>query len=154
MAGTALLLVFSVGCGANEYRADAAFRLRANRICRALDRQTRALDPNLPTRAEFHALIGYTRAAGVKFARLHPPAADERLYRDFVTRWNRIAAFQSAHEAKEWAYMQRFSMGHLSPAVLRRIQRFYRDLTQDARIMRADVRRLRLQACIRMGSPR
>ena len=80
MLGCCAIALLASGCGSGHSSA-AAFRTRADAICRELGLQT---GPAVSTKAALSWHIRHAEAGIGRLARLHPPSGDERSYRDLV----------------------------------------------------------------------
>jgi hypothetical protein len=85
-----VLCLASCACGASHV-SEAAFRAKANAICRTLNRRVSSLGP-ATTRSFERRLANIDLGIG-ELSRLKPPRQDRATYADFLSRLRRLLAF-------------------------------------------------------------
>ena len=152
-----LFALMCVSCGDTRL-SEAAFRAKANAICRQMNR--RASAGGLTTRAP-HSRIATIDTGIAQLAKLKPPARDAVRYGVLLGRLQRLLAFAKArapqvallYKQQEKAMPRRASdydarIGvHRFEQLARRITALTRPAARDVRIAGADARALHLPAC-------
>lgn len=134
--GCCTILLLASGCGGSR-SSPAAFRARADSICRELGLQNGSL---VSTKAGLDRHLREAEAGIDRLARLRPPSGDERSYRDLIATLRRTmslarTSFVALIETKQPSRRQ--------------IERLGRPLGRDVKRADADARAVGLVTCAR-----
>lgn len=136
LLGCCAIVLLASGCGSSG-TSPAAFRARANSICRELGLQNGSA---VNTKAALDRHLRKADAGIDRLARLQPPSGDEHSYRDFVATLRRImslarTSFETLIETKQPSRQA--------------IERLVRPLGRDVKRADADARAVGLGTCAR-----